>query len=281
MKKANPAWTITDLCQTLDIPMSSYYYQVRETPVDIEKEKILVAIKTIAAETQSTYGKRRMQPALKIQGFTLGLYKTAAMMKMANVKAIKPKNRHYYPTSGQLHIKADNLLNRQFNPSKIQTHWVGDITYIRHQQGWSYLACVMDLASKEIAGYALSQSPDAELAKAALVDAIRKHQPETSKLLFHSDQGVQYSAHLLTDHLGLLGITQSMSRRGNCWDNAVMERFFRSLKSERLNHLGFINHAAVKACTIDYIHFYNFKRLHSALGYITPFQKGSELKKVA
>ncbi len=242
---------------------------------------MLNAIKQVALETQSTYGKRRMQPALKSQGFILGIYKTASLMKEANVKAIKPKQRHYYPDSGKCHVKADNLLKREFNPEQKHTHWVGDITYIRHHHGWSYLACVMELASREVIGYALSQSPNAQLAKDALVDAIKKQRPDTCKLQFHSDQGVQYSAELFREHLTLMEITQSMSRRGNCWDNAVMERFFRSLKSERLNHLSFINHVAVETVVHDYIRYYNFKRLHSVLDYITPAQKSLLLEKAA
>jgi len=249
--------------------------------MDVEKEKIMVAIKTIAVDTQSTYGKRRMQPALKAKGFSLGLHKTTSLMKAAKVVAIKPKKKHYYPNAGKTHFKADNLLKREFHQEKANTHWVGDITYIRQHHGWSYLACVMDLGSKEIVGYSISQSPNAELVKEALDNAIKKQQPDTATLLFHSDQGVQYSADLFRNHLSLLGMTQSMSRRGNCWDNAVMERFFRSLKSERLNHLSFINHSAVETCVGDYINFYNFKRLHSSLGYITPTQKGKALKKAA
>ena len=124
------------------------------------------------------------------------------------------------------------------------------------------MACVIDLGSREIVGWAVSQRPDAKLAKAALDDAIKKQRPRFKKLMFHSDQGVQYSAGLFTRHLVRLKITQSMSRRGNCWDNAVMERFFRSLKSERLNHLLFINHDSLVHCIEKYIRFYNYKRLH-------------------
>lgn len=192
-----------------------------------------------------------------------------------------PKKRHYYPDCGDEHKYAPNLLQRQFNPVNHNTHWVGDITYIRNYQGWSYLACVLDLKTRGIVGYALSKNPNAALAKAALEDAIKKQNPDTTKLLFHSDQGVQYSAKEFRDTLGQFKITQSMSRRGNCWDNAVMERFFRNLKTERLNQLSFINHDAVCSAVVKYINFYNFNRIHSAIGYVTPAQKLLELKHVA
>ena len=242
---------------------------------------MIINIKAIAQETGNSYGKRRMMIELHNRGFELGVHKTASLMKKANVVAIRPKKPHYYPNTGEVHNKADNLLKRQFNPEEINTHWVGDITYIWTHQGWSYLACVLDLGSREIVGWALSQHPNAALAKQALTNAIQKHQPVLNCLQFHSDQGVQYSANLFVDYLTTLTITQSMSRRGNCWDNAVMERFFRSLKTERLNQLSFINHTSVVQTVERYIRFYNYKRLHSSIGYMTPNQKAMELKKVA
>ena len=281
MKKANPEYTIQELCRLFKVSVSTYYEQIRPRPIKAEEVRVIAAIKHIATETGNTYGKRRMQLELHKQGFALGLYRTASLMKKANVFAITPKKKHYYADGGKTHIKAENLLDRQFQPGTVNTHWVGDITYIRTYQGWSYLACVFDLGSKEIVGWSMSKYPNAELAKTALAHAIKKHQPNTRKLLFHSDQGVQYSADLFCDYLQKLNITQSMSRRGNCWDNAVMERFFRSLKSERLNHLRFINHYAAVSTVESYIRFYNYKRLHSAIGYITPAQRTIELRKVA
>jgi len=158
---------------------------------------------------------------------------------------------------------------------------VGDIIYIATHQGWSYLACVLDLSTKEIVGYAMSQSPNAKLAKDALTNVIKRQQPNTNLLIFHSDQGVQYSAFEFRKLLVKLNITPSMSRRGNCWDNAVMERFFRSLKTERLNTVSFINHQSVINEVENYIQFYNYKRRHSGIEYMTPHQKLNELKKVA
>ena len=222
-----------------------------------------------------------MTVELNNNGFQLGLHQTATLMKKAEVVAIRPMKRHYYPNNGLEDKYFPNLLNREFTPNTLNTHWVGDITYIKTHQGWSYLACVLDLGSKEIVGWALSQSPNAQLAKDALTHAIKMQNPDTSQLMFHSDQGVQYSAHLFVNCLKKMKITQSMSRRGNCWDNAVMERFFRSLKTERLNQLSFINHRSAVKVIQSYIRFYNYKRLHSAIDYLTPNQKFQEMRKAA
>jgi len=280
-KKAHQEFSVTEICRVFGISESTYYYQSSIQCTALKSKKLLNEIKVVAELTGSTYGRRRMNVELKNRGYILGIYKTAALMKEANVVALTPKKQHYYPNNGEECRYAPNLLKRQFNPGTINTHWVGDITYIRTNQGWSYLACVLDLGSREIVGWAVSQSPDAKLAKAALNDANQKHQPNLKQLMFHSDQGVQYSANLFTGHLARLSITQSMSRRGNCWDNAVMERFFRSLKSERLNHLIFINHQSLTHCIDKYIRFYNYGRLHSANDYLTPVQKSNELKKAA
>ncbi len=164
-------------------------------------------------------------------------------------------------------IISDNILNREFNQKTPNTHWVGDITYIRNHQGWSYLATVLDLATKEIVGWSLSQKPNAKLAKKALQNAIRRKHPDTSKLLFHSDRGVQYTSNLFVDFCVNLHITKSVSRKGNCWDNAVMERFFRSLKSERLNYLSFKSHQEVTEEVDNYKNVFttDYKQIFGAL----------------
>lgn len=279
MKKACVKYSVTELCGVFNVSMSSYYYKsVLPNLVDIN---IITMIKAISNESRNSYGKRRIQAELNGRGHKVGLHKTASLMVKANVVAIRPKKRHYYPNSGQEHKYAPNLLKREFYPENNNTHWVGDITYISTHQGWSYLACVLDLSTKEIVGYAISQSPNAQLAKDALMNAIKREKPNTNLLMFHSDQGVQYSAFEFRNLLAKFQVTASMSRRGNCWDNAVMERFFRSLKTERLNDISFINHQSVVNEVENYIQFYNYRRRHSGIDYMTPHQKLNELKKVA
>ena len=197
-------------------------------------------------------------------------------MKQANIMAIRAKKHHWCPNAGVAHKIAKHLLKRDFRQSNKHTHWVGDMTYIKTYQGWSYLASVVDLASKKILGWALSKRPNTELSKQAMGHAINRYQPNTTKLMFHSDQGVQYSSKAFVDYCGVNKITQSISRKGHCWDNSVMEHFFRSLKTERVNHLSFTNHNEVIKNVESYIDFYNDKRIHSAIGYQTPAQKMAE-----
>lgn len=277
MKKAEPGLNIERLCLLFNLAVSTYYYQ----PCQKRGEDNIISIMSnIHRKNFNSYGRRRMKVALHNKGVDLGIYKITSLMKQAGIVAKVPSRPHYYPSGRQI-PNIPNLLKRQFNPEHINTRWVGDITYIRSHQGWSYLATILDLASREIVGYALSQTPDAVLVKRALLHAIQMQQPNTKQLMFHSDQGVQYTAHLFKDCLSLHRITQSMSRRGNCWDNAVQERFFRSLKSEYLNELSFINHQAVIHAVEHYIRYYNNKRVCSVLGYITPIQKRLNLLNVA
>jgi putative transposase len=180
-------------------------------------------VETFEASFHS-YGKRRLVIDLKKSSFKIGVLKTARLMKTLGLVAKRPKKPHYY-TIGKEQPTTPHLLKRAFNPSDLNTRWVGDITYIRSHQGWSYLATVMDLANREIVGYAISKTPDAQLAKKALTNAIAKHQPNTKWLMFHSNQGVQYNAKLFKETLENHKMIQSMSRRGCCWDNAVKSVF--------------------------------------------------------
>lgn len=281
IKMAHPEYTVSELCRVFELSLSSYYYQIKDKPMSQEKQEIVKLLKQTAQDTHNSYGKRRMQEELQNEGHCIGIYKTSSLMKEFKIKAIRPKKKHHYPNGGVSDVKVENVLNRVFDQPHANTHWVTDITYIRNHQCWSYLAAVLDLGSKEIVGLALSKKPDTALAKAAIEDAINRKNPNTTKLLIHSDQGTQYTSNMFDKYCKNLKIIRSMSRRGNCWDNAVIERFFRNLKTERLNQLTFINHEAVSAEVESYIYFYNYKRLNSAIDYKVPHQKFIELSKVA
>jgi putative transposase len=205
---------VTELYCVFSVSMSSYYY--KSVQLNLDDINIITMIKAILNESRNSYGKRRIQAELHGQGHEIGLHKTTSLMVRANIVAIRPKKRHYYSNSGQEHKFAPNLLKRDFCPQTHNTHWVGDITYISTHEGWSYLACVLDLSTKEIIGYAMSQSPNAQLAKDVLMNAIKREQPNTNLLMFHSDQGVQYSACEFRNVLAKFNLIASMSRRGNC-----------------------------------------------------------------
>ncbi len=281
IKMANKNYSITELCTAYGVPKNTFYRKTNTRKINRKSSEIISLLKKISIETKHSYGKRRMQKELQLYGIKIGIFKVASLMKLANIQAITPRKKHYYPKERVSKIISDNILNREFNQKTPNTHWVGDITYIRNHQGWSYLATVLDLATKEIVGWSLSQKPNAKLAKKALQNAIRRKQPDTSKLLFHSDRGVQYTSNLFVNYCENLHITKSVSRKGNCWDNAVMERFFRSLKSERLNYLSFKNHQEVTEEVDSYIYFYNYKRLNSAINYMTPNEKFNRMINVA
>jgi putative transposase len=248
--------------------------------MEIEKIQLRAAIKHIHTEMDATYGSRRMVLELHEQGFHIGRYKVRHMMRTLGLVAKRP-GKHRYPVVGKPSVIAGNIMNRQFNPENINTHWAGDITYLKTGQGWLYLAVVVELYSRRIVSYAFSPSPNSELTIRALAIAIEKRRPPTG-LVFHSDQGCQYTSTHFQCYLQTHRIISSMSRRGNCLDNAVTERFFRSLKSERTTYRRY--HTRKEAITdiIDYIEsFYNHKRRHSKLGNISPVQYEQKMLKTA
>ncbi|GLR71646.1 transposase [Agaribacter marinus] len=217
----------------------------------------------------ATYGTRRMVVELRELGFDVGRYKVSRLMKKLKLVAKRPK-QHRYPRYGQSSLLAPNSLNRQFNPERANRYWSGDITYIRTSQGWLYLAIVMDLYSRRVISWAFSDKPNSELTTRALRLAVNKRQPNQT-VVFHSAHGGQYTSTAFQQCMEEHNIESSMSRKGNCLDNAVTERFFRSLKSERVNYRRYKTRQAAKADIIDYIEpFYNQKRRHATLGNISP-----------
>lgn len=262
---------MTDICRNLGHARTTYYRRATPKPIDANAVSLRAAIRHTHADVHATYGSRRMCVELNAQGFSVGRYKVRSLMKALQLKAKRPK-QHRYPIAGQPSAIAPNSLNRQFNPTVINTYWTGDITYIRTQQGWLYLAIVLDLYSRRIVSWAFSHQPNSDLSIRAINLAVQLRQPAQPPI-FHTDQGVQYSSDAFQQALTKHAMTASMSRRGNCLDNAVTERFFRSLKSERVNYKRYKTRAEGMVDIADYIEaFYNQKRRHSKLGNISPVE---------
>jgi transposase InsO family protein len=227
-------------------------------------------VKAAFARGQRTYGSRRIVHELQAKGMIIGRFKVRRLMREAGLRPVW--KRKFVSTTDSKHDLpvADNLLARQFNPSQSNQAWTSDLTYIRTQTGWMYLAAVMELHSRKIIGWAMDTTMPAGLVCRALHMAIGQRQPKAG-LILHSDRGSQYASGEYQALLKQHGIVCSMSRKGNCWDNAVMERFFLNLKMERVWQRDYANQMEAKKDVTDYIvGFYNCVRRHSALGNIAP-----------
>ena len=280
MKLKKAGYAVQQICRCLPIAVSSFYYRLKPNVIDANKVRLEAAMKHIHHEMDATYGKRRMLSELQAMGFKLGIDKVRRWMKRLELVAKRPK-RHRYPKGGTASVIAPNTLNRQFNPEAVNRFWSGDITYLRTQQGWLYLAVIMDLCSRRVISWAFSDKPNSELTTRALRLAVQKRQVN-GDVVFHSDQGCQYTSDAFQSSLKEYGVEPSMSRAGNCLDNAVVERFFRSLKSERVNYRRYLTRNQAIADVMDYIEpFYNQKRRHYKLGNISPAQYEMNLLKTA
>ena len=266
-KKAVP---LTQACRVLQISQSGYYAALirsRQAPVACADS---VHLKAAFAASGRAYGSRRLCAALQQQGVIMGRHRVRTLMRANGLRPVW--KRKFVHTTDSRHALAvsPNVLARQFEQPRRDRAWVCDLTYIRTRSGWLYLAAVLDLHSRKIVGWAMGPEMPATLVCAALQMALVQRNPGAG-LIVHSDRGTQYASHahqaLLTKH-GLVG---SMSRKGNCWDNAVMERFFLSLKMERVWQRDYANHGEAIHDVADYIvNFYNSVRLHSKLGYLSP-----------
>lgn len=227
------------MCRLLGVRRNGYYgYQQRQRSrqVDPEREELLDWIKRVAESSHYCYGSRRMKKALNALGYPVGRNKTRRLMKEAQVWV--RYRRKYKATTHSKHKKPvfENVLNRQFSMTQPNQAYVSDITYIWTQEGWLYLAVVLDLYSRKIVGWSMSSRMKAELVCDALKMAIWQRKPPKG-LIVHSDRGVQYASDEYRKLLSMHGYQGSMSRKGNCWDNAVAESFFGSLKQERIQEL--------------------------------------------
>jgi transposase InsO family protein len=270
---------IASLSRLLDVSRAGYYASRRRARQPKPVCPVTPYLKAAFTESGRSYGSRRLRVALANRGIVTTRYRVRTLMRINGLRPVwKRKFIHTTDSKHTLPI-ANNVLDRQFSPEAANQAWVADITYIRTRSGWLYLAAVMDLFSRKIVGWAMAPSMPAELVCAALQMAIAQRQPAAG-LIVHTDRGSQYASELHRDLLVHHHLLASMSRKGNCWDNAVMERFFLNLKMERVWQTNYANHAEAMRDITDYIVvFYNSTRLHSTLGYLPP--NAYELKSAA
>jgi hypothetical protein len=261
--------SIAQACRLLSVSRASYYAAKRrpESPAICSES---VHLKSAFTESQQTFGSRRLLTEMHKKGIHIGRYKILRLMREAGLVAVW--KRKFVSTTDSNHALpvAENVLNRRFNPTEPNLAWVADISYIRTRSGWLYLAVVLELFSRKIIGWAMSATMPAELVCRALKMAIGARKPAAG-LIMHSDRGSQYASHEYQALLRQHGMVCSMSRKGNCWDNAVMERFFLNLKMERVWRRDYANHWEAEKDVTEYIvGFYNCVRLHSARGNLPP-----------
>ncbi len=266
------------MCRVLRVHRSGYYAWLKKPVSDraAEDARLLALIKHFHQESGGAYGSPRIFLDLRDDGETCGLHRVVRVMKQGKVKAIRSYKKPRYVT-GKPSLLAPNVLQREFTVDQPDQVWVTDITYIRTWRGFLYLAVVMDLYSRKIVGWSMKTSLAREIVIDALLMAVWRRKPK-NKVLVHSDQGSQYGSFDCRKFCETHDLTPSMSRRGNCWDNAVAESFFSSLKKERIRRKVYHTVEEAKADLFDYIEmFYNPKRRHGHIGNVSPeaFERAS------
>ncbi len=258
------------LCDVFDVHRSSYKYWLnRDNSLSAANVELRAEVKKYHALSGGSAGARSIAYMLTNEGYPLSRYRAGKLMTELNLVSCQiPK--HNYKKANKEHVAIPNILERQFDVIEPNTYWCGDVTYIWTGSRWSYLAVVLDLFGRKVIGWALSNSPDSELTMQALMMAYESR-GKPKDVIFHSDQGTHYTSRKFRQRLWRYQITQSMSRRGNCWDNAPMERFFRSLKTEWIPTIGYKNFNEAKQSIIGYImNYYNQTRPHRYNAGISP-----------
>lgn len=272
IKQYQGQFTLAALCRVMQVARSGYYAWCKRPLSAREQanEQLTQQIHTVFEASKHTYGSPRVYEELRQQKVACSEKRVARLMRLAGFKASLPKRFVVTTHSDHDLPVAENLLDRQFGSDTPDTCWTSDISYVWTSEGWLYLGVVLDLFSRRIVGWAMGETLERSLVLSALDMAIQNRHPKAG-LLCHSDRGSQYASEDYQQALKEAGIVCSMSRRGNCWDNAVVESFFSSLKRECVYRHRFATRAEARTVLFDYIEvWYNRKRRHSALGYLSP-----------
>lgn len=265
-------WPLYLMCRVLKVTAQGYYAWKNRPESQRSKvnRELLTQIRMAHEASWRTYGSTRIHAELKAKGVDCSRGRIARIMRAHGIRARQKRKFRVTTDSRHRMPVAANVLERNFAQKQNNTAWAADITYIPTREGWLYLAAVLDLHSRKIVGWAMESRMTADLTLKALDMALGQRNPG-SELLHHSDRGSQYAAREYQALLKRHGITVSMSRKGDCWDNAPMESFFGKLKTERTHHKDYRTRKEAKADVFDYIEvFYNRRRRHSSLGYLSP-----------
>ncbi len=268
------AFPVGLMCRVLEVGRSGFYTWLNrpESPRSRENRRLIVEIKAIHQESRQTYGSPRVHADLKDKGYTIGKHRVARLMRLNGIVSKHRRkfrattdSRHNYPV-------AENKLQRRFDASEPGQCWVSDITYIPTQEGWLYLAVILDLFHRRVVGWSMGRWITRQLVIDALTMAINNGNLKPG-LIHHSDRGVQFACNDFQSLLKARGIECSMSRKGDCWDNAVAESFFHTLKVEQTHDRNYRTRQEAQADIFEYIEvFYNRQRRHSYLGYLSPVE---------
>jgi len=265
-------WPVRGLCQTLDASKAGYYAW-RDRPISAAQQRrdgLLVEIQAVHAQVKGRYGSPRMHAELQDRGRRCCVNTVARLMRKSGIAAKTTRKFRHTTDSNHDRPVAPNLLRRHFDPAQANEAWVSDITFVPTREGWLYLAVVEELFSRLVVGWAMDARMSSRLVVEALAMAVQRRLPG-EELLAHSDRGSQYASEHYQRLLKAHGITCSMSRKADCWDNAPMESFFASLKKELVHHEDYQSREEAQASIFEYIEvFYNRQRRHSKLGFKSP-----------
>lgn len=269
------AWPVRVLCAVLEVSPAGYYaWRAREPSArSVANCELVAAIRHVHRDSGGRYGSPRVHAVLRAQGRGTSRGRIERLMRRHGIRAIMASPRRVRTTDSHHTLPiAPNLVARDFTTTAPNRIWLADITYIPTDEGWLYLAAVMDLYSRKIVGWAMRDHLRTELASTALTMAIQQQRPAAG-LIHHSDRGVQYASHDYRAALTAAGMTASMSRKADCFDNAPMESFFHTLKTELVYHRDYATRTEAQSDIFAFIEgFYNRTRLHSAIGYVSPIE---------